>query len=237
MNAGKTEAGPFYRRLYIPEANLERICKEALASVDLLPEEPGPVRIERFIYLNFSIEEEYEEMPDHIMGCAKFTRQGLRRIIINRQLAEKDDHVSKLRVRSTLAHEAGHGLFHTGLFVEKLNLEAAGHLFGNAAEACDSVTGEGFVCRAEAGINRVPAFEWWEYQANFAMAALLLPKHLILGAARTVLHQVLTGAGTFESRVHEAERELAAIFKVSRQMVSIRLGKWWLDQIRQPSLF
>jgi hypothetical protein len=64
MSAGTNAAGPFYRRLFIPEANLERICSEALASVDLLPEEPGPVRIERFIYLHFSIEEEYETMPE-----------------------------------------------------------------------------------------------------------------------------------------------------------------------------
>ncbi|MBN8457369.1 MAG: ImmA/IrrE family metallo-endopeptidase [Verrucomicrobia bacterium] len=236
MSAGPNAAGPFYRRLFIPEANLERICSEALASVDLLPETPGPVRIERFIYLHFSIEEEYEAMPDHIMGCAKFTRQGLRRIIVNRQLAEQDDPVSKVRVRSTLAHEAGHGLFHAGLFVEKLSLEAEGHLFGNAA-AFNSVTGEGFVCRAEADIERVPHFEWWEYQANSAMAALLLPKHLIIQAARARLPMVLAGAGSFDSRVREAEREIAAVFNVSRRMVSIRLGKWWVEQAHQPSLF
>ena len=37
--------------------------------------------------------------------------------------------------------------------------------------------------------------------------------------------------------VTAAERELAALFKVSRRMVSIRLGKWWSEQSSQPSLF
>jgi hypothetical protein len=101
----------------------------------------------------------------------------------------------------------------------------------------DSVSAEGFMCRAEAGMEQVPKFEWWEYQANLAMAAILLPKQLVIEAARAHLPRVLSGPGTFEARVTAAERELAALFKVSRRMVSIRLGKWWSEQSSQPSLF
>lgn len=237
MNAGSQAAGPFCRRLYIPENDIERMCREALASVDLMPETPGPIRIERLIYLLFGFEEEYETLPDQIMGCAKFTRRGLCRIIVNRELAQQDDPVSRLRVRSTLAHEAGHGIFHNQLFIEKLERDATLRLLDDGDGIFDSISGEGFMCRAEAGMAQVPKFEWWEYQANLAMAAILLPKHLVIEAARAHLPRVLSGSGTFEARVTAAERELAALFKVSRRMVSIRLGKWWFDQSRQPDLF
>ena len=236
MSPPSNTAGPFRRRLYVSEDHLERTCQEALASVELLPESPGPVRIDRFIFLHFGIEEEYEELPGHIMGCAKFTRNGLSRIIVNRRLAEERDQVSRVRVRSTLGHEAGHGLFHTPLFVEKLESEALERLLDDDG-VFDSVTEEGFMCRAEAGITEVPKFEWWEYQANLAMAALLLPKPLIVQAAREHLPRVLAGPGDFDSRRADAERELATLFDVSRQMVSIRLSRWWRDESRQPSLF
>jgi len=237
MSKVKNAAGPFCRRLYLHENCIEDACRTALSAVDLMPSSPGPIRIERFIFLHFGIEEEFESLPEHIMGCAKFTRQGLKRIIINRQLAEQDDMVSKFRVRSTLAHEAGHGLFHTDLFVEKLNVESAGQLFGEEAGIFDSVTKDGFLCRAEGGMQSVPKFEWWEYQANLAMAALLLPKNLLVEAARAELPRVLSGPGSFEDRVAEAERQLSTLFTVSRRMVSIRLGPWWTEQSRQPSLF
>lgn len=237
MSAGSHAAGPFCRRLYIPENDIERMCREALASVDLMPETPGPIRIERLIYLLFGFEEEYETLPDQIMGCAKFTRRGLSRITINRELAEQDDPVSRLRVRSTLAHEVGHGIFHANLFIEKLERDATSRLLDEGEGIFDSVSGEGFMCRAEAGMTQVPKFEWWEYQANLAMAAILLPKHLVIEAARLHLPQVLAPSGNFESRVTDAERDIAALFNVSRRMVSIRLGNWWSEQSRQPSLF
>jgi len=237
MRADPSATGPFCRRLYIPENRIESACRDALASVDLLPEQPAPIRIERLIYLLFGFEEEYESLPAQIMGCAKFTRKGLCRIAINRELAEQDDPVSRIRIRSTLAHEVGHGIFHNDLFIEKLERDAGTRMFDESVGVFDSVSAEGFMCRAEAGMAEVPKFEWWEYQANLAMAALLLPKHLVIEAARAHLSQVLSPLGNFESRVNDAEREIASLFNVSRRMVSIRLGKWWSEQSTQPSLF
>jgi len=237
MSPVRNAAGPFCRRLYLHENRIEDVCRTALSAVDLMPSSPGPIRIDRFIFLRFGIEEEFKSLPEHIMGCAKFTRQGLKRIIINRQLAEEESMVSRVRVRSTLAHEAGHGLFHTDLFVEKLNVESAGQLFGEETGIFESVDKDGFLCRAEAGMQSVPKFEWWEYQANLAMAALLLPKHLLIEAARAELPRVLSGPGSFEDRVAAAERQLSTLFFVSRRMISIRLGQWWTEQAHQPSLF
>lgn len=237
MKSSASAPGPFCRRLYIPEADIERITREALASVHLLPDKPSPIRIERLIYLLFGFEEEYESLPQHIMGCAKFTRKGIGRIIINRELAEHEDPVSRVRIRSTLAHEVGHGIFHNQLFIEKLERDASMSFLDQGNGIFDSVSSEGFMCRAEAGMSEVPKFEWWEYQANLAMAAILLPKHLVIEAAREHLPHVLSANGNFEVKVSAAEREIAALFHVSRRMVSIRLDKWWSEQFNQPSLF
>lgn len=237
MTTGNQAAGPFCRRLFLPESHIESVTRDMLASVGLLPEIPGPISIERFIYLAFGFEEEYDRLPKEIMGCAKFTREGLDRIVINRELAEQDDTGSRLRVRSTLAHEAGHGIFHSGIFKEKINRDATTHLLGHGDSIFRSVSNEGFMCRAEVGINEITRFEWWEHQANLAMSALLLPRHLITEAARQRLPAVLSGSGEFQTRITAAEREIAELFSVSRKMISIRLQNWWHNQATQPTLF
>lgn len=235
MSSATRGTGPFPRRIFIPDQHIERLCRETLESAALLPESPAPIRIDRLIFLQFRFEEEYVELPAHIMGCAKFTKRGLCRIMVNRDLAEEAGTVSHRRVRSTLAHEAGHGLLHNELFIEKLIQEECGQLFGEA-EACDSVTKEGFACRAEVGIHEVRPFEWWEYQANLAMSCLLLPWHLVTAASSLHMPTVLDGPGDMDSRIADAEREIAEVFDVNRRMVTIRLGKWWKKEVQQPSL-
>lgn len=234
MSYTRTGAGPFARRLFIPEERIEKICRESLASSGLLPEKPEAIRIDRLIFLKFGFEEEYLELPAHIMGCAKFRKTGITRILVNRILAEENDTVSQRRVRSTLAHEIGHGLFHADLFTEKLTLEESGELFGN--ENCESVTKEGFVCRAECGLQTVRAFEWWEHQANLAMSSLLLPLHLITMAAKERLTLVAKEAGNIDFRIEKAEREIAEVFDVNRRMVRIRLGNWWRKEMQEPTM-
>jgi len=229
-------AGPFPRRIFISDKQIERICRETLESCGLLPDVPGPIRIDRLIYLKFKFDEEYADLSPHIMGCAKFTKDGIVSILVNRELGEKSDVVSNRRVRSTLAHEVGHGLLHSDLFIEKLTQEECGQLFGSEAETCDSVTKEGFACRAEDGIHEVRAFEWWEYQANLAMASLLLPWNLVRVTAGQHLNYVLGGSGDMDSRIAQAEQEIGEVFDVNRRMVSIRLGKWWKQEVTQPSL-
>jgi|GEM_PF-4017984 len=89
MSYTRTGAGPFARRLFIPEERIEKICRESLASSGLLPEKPEAIRIDRLIFLKFGFEEEYLELPAHIMGCAKFRKTGITRILVNRILAER----------------------------------------------------------------------------------------------------------------------------------------------------
>jgi hypothetical protein len=233
----RSQTGPFHRKLFIPEQRLESTCLDALRAMNLLPDVPSPIRIERFVFFRFGIEEEYEELPAGIMGCAKFTREGLRRIILNRHLAEDQSVVSLRRLRSTLAHEAGHGLFHTELFIEKLTLDEEHGTFGRGGSTSDSVSPDGFACRAEAGLDMPRPYEWWEYQANRAMAALLLPWTLVIEAAKERLLGVLAASGPVEDRVRQPEQELAELFDVNRRMVSIRLDGWWRDQLQQPDLF
>jgi len=79
------------------------------------------------------------------------------------------------RVNSTLAHEAGHGLMHAQLFVEH---------FANQTpiEGHPNVTETRIRCREERP-NTVRQKEYegdrWEFQANRAIGALLMPKQLL----------------------------------------------------------
>jgi hypothetical protein len=92
-------------------------------------------------------------------------------------------------MNTTLAHEAGHGLLHTALFV----LAAANDvkpLFGGEFD----VKTQRILCRDEnisGGEQRTTKRSydgrWWEVQANKAMGALLLPRELVVQCLDTVL--------------------------------------------------
>jgi hypothetical protein len=83
-------------------------------------------------------------------------------------LEEQNTTPARRRARSTVAHEAGHGLLHGSLFV-------------------DSELGENqrlILCRSEdilGETQRTYRGRWWEFQANQAIGSLLLPRLLVNG--------------------------------------------------------
>src|SRR6185295_18090250 len=91
-------------------------CSEALRKRDLLPVAPSEIRIDRFIEKHFKVYPQYEELPDGILGCTLFGPNGVQAVKISRELADDEHPSAARRLRSTLAHEAGHGLFHAHLF-------------------------------------------------------------------------------------------------------------------------
>lgn len=56
MSSAASGVGPFPRRIFISDQHIERLCRETLESAGLLPESPGPIRIDRFIFLQFGFE-------------------------------------------------------------------------------------------------------------------------------------------------------------------------------------
>ena len=171
---------PFYR----PE-KIEKVCRDALKEHDLLPVEPSPVRIERLLEKRWDISEQYLPLGDGITGFAGFSEEGLVGVAVNIELAEDQAVPARRRVRSTLAHEIGHGLFHEDLWKEVFENRKQPSLFDEKEITYDGFTDNGFLCRTNTVEATKPINvknEWWEFQANKAMASLLLPSHLVAKA-------------------------------------------------------
>jgi hypothetical protein len=219
MKYVQTSVGPFPERPHFSDDEIETICTDELLAVDLLPAKPEPIRIDRFIEKKFGISEEYEDLGEGILGMTQFGPSGVARIIVARSLEAQSGEVANLQIRTTLAHEAGHGLLHAFMFV----CSEQQRLFGNIS---DPVTPK-VLCRARAvtSTSRQYTGEWWEFQANRVMGALLMPRDLVIVALKKYL--VLNGSlGTvsvnrFSSE--EAALVLADIFNVNPAVSRIRL--------------
>ena len=215
--------GPFQEGVYYPDDDIENICRDELAKVELLPKEPEPIRIDRFIEKRFGVSPRYEDLGHGVLGLTKFTKKGVAEVIVSRALADEADMVAERRIRTTLAHEGGHGLLHTHLFL----LESEHRpLFGDYSDPSKPKV----LCRDENAVGTATyKRQWWEVQANKAMGALLMPKELV----QMALKPYLTKAGLLGTEVLTstnrltAVRELANLFDVNPVVVRIRLGKMY----------
>ncbi len=223
MKTFKPVAGPFRERPYYELEEIERICSSELQAVGLYPDGPQPIRIERFVERRFGVTPEYEDLAPGVLGWTKFGPKGVEAIVVARALSEEQSRVAERRINTTLAHEAGHGLLHAHLFV--LGAETPS-LFGRDGD----VEPQRILCREESGVKTGtrPSYsgQWWEFQANQAMGALLLPKRLV-GMA---LAEVLAPRGTLgerilpEDRREDAARLLTETFDVNPAVARIRVA-------------
>jgi len=216
----QTPSGPFAFRLYFEDlGEIDKICLEALTSQSLLPSDPAPIRIERFVEKQFKASLRYEDLGPEHLGCTIFNSSGgVEAILVSRLLEEQNTLPARRRVRSTIAHEAGHGLLHGSLFIE-----------GNSA--LNDALGEKqrlILCRSEdilVDTQRSYAGRWWEFQANQAIGSLLLPS-LLMNAFLNQSGIKPSSLGT--SVLTPAQREAlvkkaAVIFDVNQIVVRIRL--------------
>jgi len=234
MKTVKTTAGPFAERPYYHLDEIERICSSELQEGGLYPSSPQPIRIERFVERRFGVTPEYEDLAPGVLGWTKFGPKGVEAIVVARALSEEQSRVAERRINTTLAHEAGHGLLHAHLFV--LGAETLS-LFGQDGD----VEPQRILCREESG-GKTPSpptysGQWWEFQANQAMGALLLPKHLV----EVALAELLAPRGTLGQRIllgdrrENAVRLLSETFDVNPVVARIRLANVYpqgrLDQL------
>jgi len=210
-------------RPYFKDRQVEDICEEALRSTGHLPADPGPVRIERFLEKRFQVVPQYEALPNGVLGYTEFGKRGVQAIYVSRLLAEEDTKVADRRVRTTLAHEGGHGLLHAHLFAFEADHSS---LF----ERDPDITPTRILCRdqpaAPASIGRYDG-RWWEVQANRAMAALLLPERLLWKGLDPFLeeHGSLGVRALPNAKREAAIRELAETFDVNPVVVRLRLSR------------
>jgi hypothetical protein len=225
MKSFRSSAGPFAERPYYEDEEIERICTQELRAVGLYPPTPEPIRIERFIEKRFGVPVEYDDVPPGTLGYTRFGRTGVVAVVVSRALAEDGGAVSERRLNTTLAHEAGHGLLHGYLFV-------LGEVPASLLSADGPQDASRILCREDAvptrpgsGVRRYDG-RWWEFQANKAMGALLLPKLLVEASLEGVLQR---SAGLRLPTLPEAAREeaiqrVAAVFDVNAVVARIRLG-------------
>jgi hypothetical protein len=223
MNTSRRESGPFRHKLYFQVNEIDEICVEALNKSGCFPKEPGPVDVERFVEKHFRCESGYEALPDDVMGFTAFDKTG--KVIGVRVQSSLEDgtQTGERRVRSTWAHEAGHGLLHATLFMEIPGEET----FFTSSDS--NVFNNRILCR-NADIKAVTSRydgRWWEWQANRCIGGLLLPKTLVLEALDPFLNQsVVTGNPSLNnSNRQRAELHIATSFNVNSTVARIRISE------------
>jgi hypothetical protein len=215
----RSKGGPFLERPHFKRGEIEQICTDELKNVDLYPSSPQAIRIDRFIEKRFSVAPEYQELPEGVLGYTRFGRRGVEAIVIAKALDQGDGRVVERRLRSTLAHEGGHGLLHAYLF--HLG-EKPTSMFDDSDSTprilCRDVPDAPPVARGYDG-------RWWEFQANKAIGGLLMPRRLV----ETALEKFCIEAGSLGQRVFPPEkrevaaRTLADVFDVNPAVARLRL--------------
>lgn len=235
MKTIRRTKGQFREQPYYTLEEIEHICLTELKSVGLFPSTPSPVRIERFIEKRFGVSPIYEDVPEGVMGFTLFSARGVREVVISRRLLEDGGEVSERRLNSTLAHEAGHGLLHAHLFALE---ELTEPLFGEMEHANQVKV----LCREDSvGVRPSRTYEgrWWEFQANRAIGALLLPKPLVEACLRDFLVPLgtLGGRSLRDNAREEGVRILAGQFDVNPVVARIRVSELYpVEQTHQLTL-
>jgi hypothetical protein len=223
-------SGPSSKQPYFTPSQIDQICCDELRNEGLFPATPEAIRIDRFIEKRFRVSPQYEELPAGVLGFTRFGKNGVKAVVISAALDAEGGKVAERRVRTTMAHEAGHGLLHAHLFALA---EIPLHLFDK-----DSHSGDQILCRDVQGSEQKAGRydgRWWEYQANRAMGSLLCPRPLVLEAMKPFLVSAgLLGVEVLdENRREESVRVLADIFDVNPVVARIRVSELFPVQTGQ----
>lgn len=220
MRTYKSKGGHFSERPYYTNDEIDRICRAELDAVGLYPTAPEPVRIDRFIEKRFNVSVGYDDLGPGILGLTKFGKAGVKEVVVARALEEENTVSGERRVRSTIAHEAGHGVLHAHLFT----VTGQCGLFPDGEATMPRV-----LCRDEDTSQASKTYngEWWEYQANRAIAGFLLPRALVLESiTEFMVPRGLLGIFAFDdTRTREAGARVAEVFNVNPVVARIRLGE------------
>lgn len=172
-------------------------------------------------------------MPNGVLGFTRFGKNGVKAIVISAALDAEVGKVAGRRVRTTIAHEGGHGLLHAHLFaLDNIPL----YLFDK-----DSHSGDQILCRDVHGDEKKAHLydgRWWEVQANRAMSGLLCPRPLVHEAMKPFLAPAgLLGVEVLaENRREEAVRSVAEVFDVNPAVTRIRIKELFPPQAGQMHL-
>ncbi len=157
-------------RLWYEEAEIEAIMESELRRAGTIRQRGRPATdIDLFVERHLGVVPQYVWLPSGVLGATEFSAEGSVQIQLSSELSLKAerDPGAEHRLRTTLAHEAAHVLLHRALFLKESKAMFGGRR--TRRELCRDVR---FSARAYTG-------EWWEWQANRGMAALLLPRPVV----------------------------------------------------------
>ena len=141
------------------------------------------IDVELVLLRAIGAEADYVDLPGDVLGRTIFAADGSVRIEVSRELSDaaEIDSAARRRLRTTLAHECGHVVCHQSLFIQ--DTESL-HLFSAPQIPTDPATRHSIMCRSEGISGMGYRGEWWEFQANRCMAALLLPRRMVGDSVR-----------------------------------------------------
>lgn len=223
MKTFRPKSGPFMEQPFFKPSEIECTCAEELQKLNLYPSDAAPIRIDRFIERRFQIQPTYADLPNGLLGFTRFGANGVEEIVVAKSLDDMGTKPAERRLRTTLAHEAGHGLLHAYLFALGSRPDS---LFSDGLAADEPK----ILCRPD-GVsgatptNKKASTSWWEVQANMAMGALLLPRALVDKALAPMLVPLgsLGAMNLPASRRDGTIRILADTFDVNPVVARIRL--------------
>ena len=232
MRKYPAKSGPFEKALYFEQEEIEDVCGTALKSVGLYPDKPEPIRIERFLEKKFGLSPEYEDLPVGIMGYTKFGLDGPEKVVLSASLSDMEGKTSERRIATTIAHEAGHILFHAELFKRHFQRSSPTPFFMDLEPQPDET--RAVLCRdipGASGKSSNYSGRWWEHQANKAIGALLMPFGLLEKTVApffeaTKKQRTFSETPYLELKKREAAiLRLAEFFDVNPVVAKIRLAE------------
>jgi len=227
MRIVKDPDSPWGQKIWFDEVEFESIGEEELARAgkEVFREGTG-IDVEAILFKGRGIEPDYVILPQDILGQTRFSHDGKTEVKISRELSDGAEVVTGARhlFRTTLAHEAMHIAMHGSLHLKDSSTLS---LFGQPEIPSPIIH-----CRKKT-VEFVPPGarphydgQWWEYQANRGMSALLLPKSIFLPIIKLSLERyrfhtmpeaIASDKGT------KIIQEFGTIFDVSTLVVIYRL--------------
>ena len=224
------KSSAFSHTIYLRKEEIYSMCEEALKKAKLFPKEPEPIDIEALVECHFGANLDFgTEMGNNVLGFTIFAPSGKPEVVGISPSLDEGTQISERRIRSVLAHEAGHCMIHPILFLEQN---------GTQSELNSSnvdVQKRRILCKRE-DINPSGGYDgrWWEYQANCAIGGFLLPQSLVSKCVADLTQAV----GTFGNRSLPgdsrklAEWKVAETFEVNPIVARIRLSNMFPDTLQ-----
>ena len=225
MKQRQDPQSPWGIRLYFEDSEFEAMMDDLRRKAGQGCFTPGEgVDVDLVLLRALEIEADYVWMPEGTIGRTIFSKDGRAEIQVSRELSDEAeaDSLARRRLRTTLAHEVGHVACHPQLFLGDTSTLS---LFDPDESIADKPP---IMCRAESVGQFRYAGDWWEFQANQCMAALLMPQKLFQAQVEALLE--VKEVATFEQailndRANAIVRDLSGHFDVSKQAVFFRLKK------------